>query len=176
MELDRGQGIPFEGNYSQWLEQKAKRLQAEEQAQASRDRAILREFDYVTKQRQGQQKKGKARLRAYEQLVEEANAFVRASTLDSITIPVGPRLGDVVVEAKELVKARFFFCLAGTKYIAAPSPRFWQRRSAAVWRPLRMLFCVPAGKTNRPQGFGDRLLIGGLDFQLPPSGARRLWK
>lgn len=104
------QGIPFEGNYSQWLEAKAKRLQAEEQAQASLEKAILREYEYVSKQRQGQQKKGKARLRQYDQLVEEANAFVRASALDSITIPVGPRLGDVVVEAKQLVKARKDVC------------------------------------------------------------------
>lgn len=106
LELDRGQGIPFEGNYSQWLEAKAKRLQTEDQAQASRDKAILKEYEYVTKQRQGQQKKGKARLRAYEELVNDANAFVRNSTLDSITIPVGPRLGDVVVNAKQLVKVQ----------------------------------------------------------------------
>ena len=104
LELDRGQGIPFEGNYSQWLESKAKRIGQEEAAQAARNKAIAAEWAYVSSARQGQQKKGKARLRRYEDLLEEASAFVRTSSMESITIPIGPRLGDVVVQADGLVK------------------------------------------------------------------------
>ena len=104
LELDRGQGIPFEGNYSAWLESKSKRLESESKEQASRERAIASEWAYVSAQRQGQVKKGKARLRAYETLLEESAAFVRASAMDAIVIPIGPRLGDQVVDARHLVK------------------------------------------------------------------------
>lgn len=104
LELDRGQGIPFEGNYSTWLEAKAKRIAGESASQAARERAISAEWEYVSNQRQGQVKKGKARLRAYEELLEASAAFVRQSTLDGIVIPIGPRLGGTVVEAKGLMK------------------------------------------------------------------------
>ena len=104
LELDRGAGIPFEGNYSSWLESKAKRQFSEGQAQASREKAIEREWAFVSAQRQGQAKKGKARLRAYDTLVAESDAFVRSSQLDGIIIPPGPRLGSVVVDAKALMK------------------------------------------------------------------------
>ena len=104
LELDRGQGIPFEGNYSAWLESKAKRLAGEAAAQAARERSIAAEWSYVTQQRAGQAKKGKARLRAYDDLLEQSAAYVRASALDSIVIPIGPRLGAQVVEAKAVCK------------------------------------------------------------------------
>jgi len=102
--LDRGQGIPFEGNYSSWIEAKAKRLAAEGAAAKANDRAIAAEYAFVSQQRSGQVKKGKARLRAYEELLEASASFVRQATLDSIVIPIGPRLGDIVVDFKDLMK------------------------------------------------------------------------
>ncbi len=104
LELDRGQGIPFEGNYTSWIEAKAKRLAGESAQQAARERTIAAEYEYISKQRQGQAKKGKARLRAYDDLLEQSAAFVRQSSLDSIVIPIGPRLGTQVIEAKALMK------------------------------------------------------------------------
>jgi len=105
LELDRGQGIPFEGNYSQWLADKDKRLAAEKKQQSSLQKSIAAELEWVNKMAKGQQKKGKARLRRYEDLVAEAGQYASASTLDSITIPMPvKRLGDVVVEARGLQK------------------------------------------------------------------------
>ena len=86
-------------------------MAAEEAKREARERSIAAEWEYVSKQRAGQQKKGKARMRAYEELVEEAAAYVRNATLDSIVIPPGPRLGDIVVEAKGLVKGYGDRCL-----------------------------------------------------------------
>ena len=90
LELDRGQGIPFEGNYSSWLESKSRRLEAESKKQDSLSRTINQELEWVRKNAKGQQKKGKARLRAYEELCEAANQFTARAELDSITIPAAP--------------------------------------------------------------------------------------
>src|SRR5579875_606074 len=125
LELDRGFGIPWEGNYSSGLDQKQARLAAEERADKSRQRALERELEWIRMSPRARQAKSKARVTAYNELVAsaEAAASERASEKLEITIPPGPRLGDVVVEAKDLVK-----------------------------------------------GFGDRLLIDGLSFSLPPGG------
>ena len=104
LELDRGQGIPFEGNYSAWVDSKQKRLTGEQAQQSARERALVAEADFLGKQRQGQAKKGKARLRAYDDLLEQSAAYVRNATLDSIIIPIGPRLGSQVIEATALAK------------------------------------------------------------------------
>mmetsp|Transcript_19916 Transcript_19916/g.43567 ORF Transcript_19916/g.43567 Transcript_19916/m.43567 type:complete len:675 (-) Transcript_19916:182-2206(-) len=122
LELDRGQGIPFEGNYSQWLADKDQRLSQEKRQQSSLKKQIEAELEWVNKMAKGQQKKGKARLRRYDDLVAAQAEYTNASTLDSIVIPTPvKRLGDVVVEAKDLSK-----------------------------------------------GFGDRLLIEGANFVIPP--------
>ena len=104
LELDRGEGIPFEGNYSAWLESKSKRLESEQKKQDALSRTINQELEWVRKNAKGQQKKGKARLRAYEELCDEANKFTARADLDSITIPAAPRLGDVVVDVKGVSK------------------------------------------------------------------------
>ena len=121
LELDRGMGIPYEGNYSSWLERKQKRLAQEEREESARQRTLARELEWIWKSPKARQAKSKARVAAYEDLFNQSTAgdVVRAS----IAIPPAPRLGDLVVEAKGLAK-----------------------------------------------GFGDRLLIDGLDFQLPPGG------
>ena len=123
LELDRGAGIPWQGNYSSWLEQKQARLAGEEKADRSRQDALQRELDWIRMSPRARQSKGKARITAYNELVAEAEAAERRADKVEITIPPGPRLGDRVVDAEGLVK-----------------------------------------------GFGDRLLIDGLSFLLPPGG------
>ncbi|MGP0003683.1 MAG: energy-dependent translational throttle protein EttA [Acidimicrobiales bacterium] len=123
LELDRGAGIPWQGNYSSWLEQKQARLAGEEKADRSRQEALRRELEWIRMSPRARQAKGKARINAYNELVSEAEAAERRSDGPEITIPPGPRLGDRVVEAEGLRK-----------------------------------------------GFGDRLLIDGLSFLLPPGG------
>jgi sulfate-transporting ATPase len=102
LELDRGRGIPFEGNYSSWLEQKQARLAAEEKQESARRRTLARELEWVRMSPKARQAKSKARLAAYERLLaEERN--VRLERVE-MHIPAGPRLGDVVVEADALAK------------------------------------------------------------------------
>src|SRR5690242_4930719 len=103
LELDRGSGIPYEGNYSGWLEQKQNRLQQEEKTESKRQRALQRELDWIRMSPRARQAKGKARLNAYEQLLAEDTAQ-KVETVE-IYIPPGPRLGDIVVEARGLKKA-----------------------------------------------------------------------
>jgi energy-dependent translational throttle protein EttA len=123
LELDRGAGIPWEGNYSSWLQQKQDRLAAEEKADSRRKEALARELEWIRMSPRARQSKGKARINAYNDLVAEAEAADRRGDGLEITIPPGPRLGDQVIDANELTK-----------------------------------------------GFGDRMLIDGLSFLLPPGG------
>ncbi len=123
LELDRGFGIPWEGNYSSWLDQKQARLAGEEKADRARQRTLERELEWIRMSPRARQAKSKARVTAYNQLVADAEASERAADKLEITIPPGPRLGDVVVDADGLTK-----------------------------------------------GYGDRLLIDGLSFLLPPGG------
>ena len=103
LELDRGHGMPFEGNYSSWLEQKQARLAKEEKADAKRRKTLERELEWIRMSPKGRHAKGKARLTRYEQLLGEQQEK-QAEDLE-IYIPPGPRLGDVVVEAKNLSKS-----------------------------------------------------------------------
>jgi len=121
LELDRGRGIPWEGNYSSWLEQKQNRLAQEEKAETRRQRTLERELEWIRMSPRARQAKGKARLNAYEELLREDTAQ-KIETAE-IYIAPGPRLGDTVVEARGLRK-----------------------------------------------GYGDNLLIDGLDFTLPRGG------
>jgi sulfate-transporting ATPase len=123
LELDRGHGIPWEGNYSSWLAQKEARLAAEEKADSSRRRALARELEWIRMAPRARQAKGRARVTAYERMLAEAAAAETRPDRLELSIPPGPRLGDHVVEAENLVK-----------------------------------------------GYGDRLLIDGLSFSLPPGG------
>jgi ATP-binding cassette ChvD family protein len=121
LELDRGQGIPWEGNYTSWLKQKENRLAQEEKAADARRRTLQRELEWMGQSPQARRSKSKARIAAYNQMVEEE----QKATLDTaqIVIPPGPRLGDHVITAEKISK-----------------------------------------------GFGDRLLIDDLSFNLPPGG------
>src|ERR1700747_3161548 len=121
LELDRGKGIPYEGNYSGWLEQKQKRLEQEGKQEVARQRTLERELEWVRQSPRARQAKSKARLSAYETLVAQSRE--KAPETAQIVLPPGPRLGDLVIEARNVSKA-----------------------------------------------FGERLLIEGLDFRLPPGG------
>ncbi len=121
LELDRGAGIPWEGNYSSWLEQKQARLALEEKAETARQRTLQRELEWIRMSPRARQAKSKARVTAYEDLLRQESEK-RQETVE-ISIPAGPRLGNLVVEARDLVK-----------------------------------------------GYGDRVLIDGLSFTLPPGG------
>jgi ATP-binding cassette ChvD family protein len=121
LELDRGHGIPWKGNYSSWLEQKEKRLETEEKQETARMKAMKEELEWVRQGPKGRHAKSKARLQRYEELASQE--FQKRNETKEIFIPPGPRLGDLVVEATHLVK-----------------------------------------------GFGDRLLIDGLSFNLPRGG------
>lgn len=121
LELDRGQGIPYEGNYSTYLEAKEKRMYSEDKSEASRQRTLTRELDWIRQSPKARQSKSKARINAYDELLNESQKDDVGRS--RIVIPTPPRLGDNVIEAKDLVK-----------------------------------------------GFGDRLLIDGLSFSLPPGG------
>jgi len=121
LELDRGAGIPWEGNYSSWLEQKQGRLALEEKTESARQRTLARELEWIRMSPRARQAKSKARVTAYEELLRQETEK-RQDTVE-ISIPAGPRLGNLVVEARDLVK-----------------------------------------------GYGDRVLIDGLTFTLPPGG------
>jgi ATP-binding cassette ChvD family protein len=121
LELDRGHGIPWKGNYSSWLEQKEKRLEQEEKQETARMKAMKEELEWVRQNPKGRHAKSKARLARYEELASQE--YQKRNETKEIFIPPGPRLGDVVVEAKNLGKS-----------------------------------------------FGDRLLIDGLNFNLPRGG------
>jgi len=121
LELDRGHGIPWEGNYSSWLEQKQKRLEVEEKQETARQRAMKAELEWVRTNPKGRHAKSKARLAAFDDLASQE--VQRRNETKELYIPPGPRLGDLVVEAQNLRK-----------------------------------------------GYGDRLLIDDLSFNLPRGG------
>ena len=104
LELDRGAGIPWEGNYSSWLDQKQRRLAQEEKAGAARQKTLERELEWVRMAPRARHAKSKARITAYEELLRQ-DGEKRMEQLEELYLPAGPRLGDVVVEAKGLRKA-----------------------------------------------------------------------
>jgi sulfate-transporting ATPase len=121
LELDRGHGIPWEGNYSSWLDQKRIRLEQEEKSETDRQKTLQRELEWIRMSPKGRQAKGKARINSYEAMLSQESE--KKSQDLEIYIPAGPRLGQVVVEAEGVKKA-----------------------------------------------YGDRLLVDGMSFRLPPGG------
>ena len=103
LELDRGHGYPFKGNYSSWLDQKQQRLAQEEKSESARQRKLKQELEWVQQSPRARQAKSKARLAAYEDLMQKSNKASQDPT--EISIPPGPRLGDLVIEAEGLTKA-----------------------------------------------------------------------
>ena len=102
LELDRGHGIPYEGNYTSWLKQKQKRLEQEEKQEKARQRTLASELEWIRQSPRARQDKSKARISAYETLLAEAKE--NSPDTAQITVPIGPRLGNLVIEAKGLRK------------------------------------------------------------------------
>jgi ATP-binding cassette ChvD family protein len=121
LELERGRGYPFEGNYSSWLEQKRKRLQQEEKEESARQRALAAESEWISASPRARQTKSRARIAKYEEMLQKSQEL--QTGVAEIVIPPGPRLGNIVIEAEDLRK-----------------------------------------------GFGNTMLIDGLNFKLPPGG------
>jgi sulfate-transporting ATPase len=105
LELDRGMGVPWEGNYSSWLDQKKNKLAQEEKEESKRQKSLERELEWVRMAPRARQAKGKARLNAYEEMLAAEQANEKRDTGREIQIPPGPRLGDLVIEAKNVRKA-----------------------------------------------------------------------
>ncbi len=103
LEIERGRGYPFEGNYSSWLDQKRKRLQQEEKEESSRQRALAAEQEWIGSSARARQTKSKARIQKYEEMLQKSQEMV--SGVAEIVIPPGPRLGGIVIEAENLRKA-----------------------------------------------------------------------
>jgi ATP-binding cassette ChvD family protein len=103
LELDRGEGIPWKGNYSSWLEQKQERLRREEKSQSERQKTLQRELEWIRMSPKARRAKGKARINAYESLLDKQSENRREDL--EIPIPPGPRLGDIVIEAETVTKA-----------------------------------------------------------------------
>ncbi|MCO4754490.1 MAG: energy-dependent translational throttle protein EttA [Bacteriovoracaceae bacterium] len=103
LELDRGHGIPWEGNYTSWLEQKTTRLEQEEKSESKRQKALKRELEFIKSSQKARQAKGKARINNYNRMVEEGSSEQRNETTD-LFIPNGQRLGDVVINAEHVAK------------------------------------------------------------------------
>jgi ATP-binding cassette ChvD family protein len=104
LELDRGMGIPYKGNYTEWLEQKQQRLEVEEKQASARQKALARELEWIRQNPKGRQSKSKARVANYERMLSDEAARSKASEIE-IFIPPGPRLGTVVIHAKGVTKA-----------------------------------------------------------------------
>jgi sulfate-transporting ATPase len=121
LELERGRGYPFEGNYSSWLQQKRKRLQQEEKEESARQRALAAESEWIAASPRARQTKSRARIAKYEEMLQKSQELVTG--VAEIAIPPGPRLGNIVIEAEDLRK-----------------------------------------------GYGNNVLIEGLNFKLPPGG------
>ena len=103
LELDRGYGIPYEGNYSSWLEQKEVRLQQEQREEAAHRKTVASELEWVRQNAKGRQSKSRARLQRFEEL--QSREFQQRNETNELYIPPGPRLGDVVIDVKNIVKA-----------------------------------------------------------------------
>ena len=103
LELDRGQGIPFKGNYTSWLEQKQERLRQQEKSESERQKTLQRELEWIRMSPKARQAKGKARITAYESLLDQESQKQREDL--EIPIPPGPRLGNVVIEAEGVSKS-----------------------------------------------------------------------
>ncbi len=176
LELDRGHGMPFEGNYSSWLAQKQERLAKEEKTESKRQKTLERELEWIRMSPKGRQAKGKARLTRYEQLVGE-DQVQRADDLE-IYIPSGPRLGDVVVEADQLAKSyddnllfeNLSFSLPKGGIVGVIGPNGAGKST---------LFKMIAGAVSPDSGsliLGDTVKLGYVDQNREIDGALNVWE
>ena len=176
LELDRGQGIPFEGNYTSWLEQKQERLAKEEKSESQRRKTLERELEWIRMSPKGRHAKGKARIARYEELLGDESEK-RAEDLE-IYIPPGPRLGDIVVDAKDLSKAY------GDK-VLFESLSFNLPRGGIVGvigpngAGKTTLFRMIVGKEKPDKGsikIGETVKVGYVDQDRTLDGTKTVWE
>ncbi|MDX9758670.1 MAG: energy-dependent translational throttle protein EttA [Bacteroidota bacterium] len=176
LELDRGEGIPFKGNYSSWLEQKQARLAVEEKQESKRQRALAEELEWVRMNPKGRHAKSKARIAAYEKLLDEDHEKAREDI--EIFIPTGPRLGTTVVEAEGLTKAyddkllfeNLTFSLPPGGIVGVIGPNGAGKTT---------LFRLITGEEQPDAGditIGQTVQLGYVDQKRPLDPARTIWE
>lgn len=176
LELDRGEGIPFEGNYSSWLEQKSKRLEQEEKEESKRQKTLKQELDWIRQNPKGRRAKSKARINQYEELLSEENEKRRDDM--EIFIPAGPRLGDKVIVAENVSKGfedrllieDLDFKLPPGGIIGIIGPNGAGKTT---------LFKMITGLEEPDQGnlvIGDTVKLGYIDQKRPLDPAKTIWE
>ena len=176
LELDRGEGIPFEGNYTSWLEQKQKRLALEEKQESKRQKTLQQELEWIRQNPKGRQSKSKARISQYEQLLSEDRQKAREDM--EIFIPAGPRLGNTVIEAKGLQKGfgdrllieNLDFALPPGGIVGVIGPNGAGKST---------LFKMIIGQEQPDNGsirLGDTVKLGYIDQNRPLDPAKSIWQ
>lgn len=176
LELDNGHGIPFEGNYTRWLEQKQERLATEEKQESKRQKALKEELEWVRMNPKGRHAKSKARISAYEKLLAEET--VKRNEEMEIFIPPGPRLGDVVVNANDIAKAfgdrllydHLTFSLPPGAIVGIIGPNGAGKTT---------LFKMITGELQPDSGsivIGDTVKLGYIDQNRPLDPAKSIWE
>ncbi|MDA0906877.1 MAG: energy-dependent translational throttle protein EttA [Bacteroidetes bacterium] len=176
LELDRGEGIPFEGNYSSWLDQKQRRLAQEEKQESKRQRALKEELEWVQQNPKGRRAKSKARLANYEKMLSEEHQKSREDM--EIFIPSGPRLGDVVIEAKGLTKGFEDRLLIDNLDFALP-PGGIVGVIGANGAGKSTLFKMIIGEETPDNGslrLGDTVKLGYIDQNRPLDPSKTIWQ
>lgn len=176
LELDRGEGIPFEGNYSSWLDQKQRRLAQEEKQESKRQRALKEELEWVQQNPKGRRAKSKARLANYEKMLSEEHQKAREDM--EIFIPSGPRLGDVVIEAKGLTKGFEDRILIDNLDFALP-PGGIVGVIGANGAGKSTLFKMIIGEETPDNGslrLGDTVKLGYIDQNRPLDPSKTIWQ
>ena len=176
LELDRGHGIPFKGNYSSWLEQKQARLEKEEKAESMRRKTLDRELEWIRMSPKGRHAKGKARITRYEQMLGDEQT--KAADELEIYIPPGPRLGDIVVDAKDVAKAygdrvlfdNLCFSLPRGGIVGVIGPNGAGKTT---------LFKMIVGKVKADGGsfkVGETVVLGYVDQDRALDGTKTVWE
>jgi energy-dependent translational throttle protein EttA len=176
LELDRGEGIPFEGNYSSWLEQKKSRLEVEEKQESKRQRTLQKELEWIRQNPKGRRTKSKARISSYEELLSEERSRQREEM--EIFIPAGPRLGDKVIEAKEVSKGFGDRLLVENMEFSLPPGGI-----VGVIGPngagKTTLFRMITGEEEPDSGLltiGETVMLGYIDQKRPLDPAKTIWE
>lgn len=176
LELDRGEGIPFRGNYSSWLEQKQKRLRDEEKQESKRRRTLERELEWIRQNPKGRRTRSKARISSYEKLLAEENQSRREEM--ELYIPPGPRLGDTVIEADGVAKSfddrllfeNLSFRLPPGGIVGVIGPNGAGKTT---------LFRIITGEEDPDRGsirLGETVKLGYIDQRRPLSAEKTIWE
>ncbi len=176
LELDRGEGIPWEGNYSSWLDQKQRRLEVEQKQTTKRRRTLQRELEWIQMSPRARQAKGKARLNAYEELLNQNVAETLASV--EIYVPPGPRLGDVVVEARNIRKGYGDRCLIQDLSFTLP-PAGIVGVIGANGAGKTTMFRMIAGEESPDAGtltLGETVTLGYVDQDRALQAEKTVWE